>query len=49
MFEQQEEEVGTIGVSFNIDCRFGERYERDFSLKTGPVGSGFLVFDDIES
>jgi hypothetical protein len=28
---------------------FTERYEKEFSLMTGPVGSGFLVFEDIES
>jgi hypothetical protein len=28
---------------------FAERYEKEFSLMTGPVGSGCLVFEDIES
>jgi hypothetical protein len=28
---------------------FAERYEKKFSLMTGPVGSGCLVFEDIES
>jgi hypothetical protein len=30
-------------------AEFAERYEREFSLMTGPVGSGCLVFEDIES
>jgi hypothetical protein len=29
--------------------KFAERYEREFSLMTGPVGSGCLAFKDIES
>jgi hypothetical protein len=28
---------------------FAERYEKEFSLMTGPVGSGCLTFKDIES
>jgi hypothetical protein len=28
---------------------FAERYEKEFSLMIGLVGSGFLVFEDIES
>ena len=29
-------------------AEFVERHEREFSLMTGPLGSGFLVFEDIE-
>jgi hypothetical protein len=30
-------------------AEFAERYGREFSLITGPVGSGCLAFEDIES
>jgi hypothetical protein len=30
-------------------AEFAERYEREFSPMTGPVGSGCLAFEDIES
>ena len=29
-------------------AEFAERHEREFSLMTGPLGSGCLVFEDIE-
>ena len=29
-------------------AEFAERYEREYSLMTGPVGSGCLAFEDIE-
>ena len=29
-------------------AEFVERHEREFSLMTGPLGSGCLVFEDIE-
>jgi len=37
-------------VSASIEVvEFVERYEKEFSLMTGPLGSGFLAFEDIES
>jgi hypothetical protein len=36
-------------VSTSIEiAKFVERHEREFSLMTGPLGSGCLVFKDIE-
>jgi hypothetical protein len=36
-------------VSTSVEVvEFAEKYEREFSLMTGPLGSGGLVFEDIE-
>jgi hypothetical protein len=37
-----------ISASADI-VEFAKRYEKDFSLMIGPVGSGCLAFKDIES
>jgi hypothetical protein len=37
-----------VSASAEVE-EFVERYEKEFSLMTGPVGSGCLAFKDIES
>jgi hypothetical protein len=39
-----------LEVSASVEVvEFVERYEKEFSLMTGPMGSGCLAFEDIES
>jgi hypothetical protein len=45
----KKEKKPKLEMSTSIEiAEFVERHEREFSLITGPLGSGCLVFEDIE-
>jgi hypothetical protein len=49
MSEQEEEEEEPEVSALTEVVEFAEKFEREFSLMTGPLGSGCPVFEDIEA
>jgi hypothetical protein len=48
VYEQEEEEFGTEWSPSTKIVEFAEKYEREFSMMIGPLGSGCLMFKTLK-